>query len=157
LDSRQEVLEIVLEPSNGASARNVSGEKLLDARIAGAHHREFGGHKEGIGQNQHGDSDNLEKRQTVHPGCEDSIRAGQAQSHAQFGAHQSRIGQVTAMSGTNYTRAAYSITAGRRTESILLRLGFLELKLLLSVPEVPFFTGQLARSFGFHIRGARGS
>ena len=62
LDGGEEVLKLVLKAPNGARAGNLGGEKLLDARIAGADHGEFGGHKEGVGQNQHGDGDNLEKR-----------------------------------------------------------------------------------------------
>src|ERR1700733_4740388 len=103
----------MLKASNGPRARNLGGEQLLDAGVAGAHHGKFGGHKEGVGQNQHGDGDNLEKRQTVHLGCEDSIRTG----GALFGAHQSPTGPVTAMSGTNQTWGAYSVTAGGATEA----------------------------------------
>jgi len=73
-----------LETPHSARAGDLGGEKLLDAGIAGADHRKFGGHKEGVGQNQHGDGDNLEKRQTVHLGCEDSICA----TCGRFGAHQ---------------------------------------------------------------------
>jgi hypothetical protein len=113
LNGRQKILEIVLKASNSPGARDVGGKQLLDARIAGAHHREFSGHKKGIGQNQHGDSDNLEKRQTVHPGCEDSIRHGSAQLHA----HHFGIWRVTAMAGTNRARHAYPTTATGRTET----------------------------------------
>ena len=62
LNGGQEVLELVLKAANGARAGNLGGEKLLDARVAGADHGELGGHKESVGQNQHGDGDNLEKR-----------------------------------------------------------------------------------------------
>ena len=74
MDGGQEVLKLMLKATNGARTGNLGGEQLLDAGVAGADHGKFGGHKEGVGQNQHGDGDDLEKRQTVHLGCEDSIR-----------------------------------------------------------------------------------
>ncbi len=84
LNRGQKVLEFALKAPYGPRAGDLGGEKLLDARVAGADHRELGGHKEGVGQNQHGDGDNLEKRQTVHLGCENSIR----RTGTQFGAHK---------------------------------------------------------------------
>jgi hypothetical protein len=73
LNCRQEVLNVMLKAADGACAGNLVGEELFDAGIASADEGEFSGHKEGVGQNQHSDGDNLEKGQTVHPGCEDSI------------------------------------------------------------------------------------
>jgi hypothetical protein len=76
LDSGKKVFEFVLQAADSAGAWDLGGEKLFDAGVAGADHSEFGGHKEGVCQDQHGDGDNLKNRQTVHLGCEDSIRRG---------------------------------------------------------------------------------
>jgi hypothetical protein len=62
LDGGEEVLKLLLKATNGPCAGNLGGEELLDAGVAGADHGKFGGHKESVGQNQHGDGDNLEKR-----------------------------------------------------------------------------------------------
>ena len=148
LNSRQEVLQIVLQAPHGACSRDLGGEELLDAGVAGADHGEFGGHKEGIGQNQHGDGDNLEKRQTVHPGCEDSIRPRGTTIPVRLLTNP-ELKAVTAIDlELTHAHGAYPVTAGRATETRMSSLACvtvpLELKLLLLAAEFPFFTGQLA-------------
>ena len=107
LHGRQEVLKFALQASYGSRAGNLGGEKLLDAGVARTDHRKLGGHKEGVGQNQHGDGDNLEKRQTVHLGCENSIRP----ASTQFRAH--KRGPVESQPYLELTTAAVRIRLQR--------------------------------------------
>ncbi len=74
LDGGEKVVQIALQAADGAGAGNGVGEHLLDAGVADGDQGELGGHKEGVGQNEQADGDVLEQRETVHPGCEDSIR-----------------------------------------------------------------------------------
>jgi len=46
---------------------------LLNAGVADGNERELRGHKECVGQNEQGDSDKLEQRETVHLALENSI------------------------------------------------------------------------------------
>ena len=68
LDGGKKVVQIVLQAADGACSGDVGGEHLLDARVADGDQSELGGHKEGVGQNEHGHGDKLEQGKTVHPG-----------------------------------------------------------------------------------------
>ena len=73
LNRGQKVVHVLLQPPHRASSRHSRADHLLDARIADRDQRELGGHKEAVGQNEHGHGDKLKQRKTVHPACEDSI------------------------------------------------------------------------------------
>ena len=62
MNGGQKVVEIPLQPANGARARNTRGHHLLNARVADGDQRKLGGHKECVGQNQQPDSDKLQQR-----------------------------------------------------------------------------------------------
>ncbi len=66
----------MLQPAHRPRAGNARGHHLLNACVAHADQRKLRGHKEGVGQNQHGHSDKLQQRQTVHLACEHSILRG---------------------------------------------------------------------------------
>ncbi len=73
LHSGQKVVQFPLQTPHGAGSGNTGSQHLLDPRIPDRDQREFGGHKEAVGQNQHGYSDKLKQRKTVHLACENSI------------------------------------------------------------------------------------
>jgi hypothetical protein len=62
LDGGKKVVEILLEGAYGTGSWDACGEHLLNARVANGNQGELRGHKEGVGQNEHGDSDKLQER-----------------------------------------------------------------------------------------------
>jgi hypothetical protein len=75
LHGRQKIVEILLQEADGARSGHAGGQQLLNARVADGDQRELSSHKKGVGQNEHGHSDKLQRKQTVHLACEDSISA----------------------------------------------------------------------------------
>ena len=68
LDGGKKVVQVALQAADGACARDGGREHLLDACVADGDQGELGGHKEGIGQNEQADGDELEQGKTGHPG-----------------------------------------------------------------------------------------
>jgi hypothetical protein len=62
LDGGKEVVEVLLQAADGAGSGNAGGQHLLDAGVADGDQGELGGHKEGVGQNEHGHGDKLQQR-----------------------------------------------------------------------------------------------
>ena len=73
LDGGKKVVQILLQAADGAGSGDAGGEHLLDAGVADGDQRELGGHKEGVGQNEHGHGDKLQQRRDRASRCEDSI------------------------------------------------------------------------------------
>ncbi len=69
----QKIVQIPLQPANGARARRTGGQHLLDARLADRNQRELRCHEEPVGQDQHGHGDAFDRQKTVHLACEHSI------------------------------------------------------------------------------------
>ena len=68
LDGGEKVVQVPLQAENGAGSGNAGGEHLLDACVANGDQGELGGHKEGVGQDEHGHGDKLQQGETVHLG-----------------------------------------------------------------------------------------
>src|ERR1035437_5496989 len=66
LDGGEKVVQIALQAADGAGAGDGGGQHLLDAGVADGDQGELGGHKEGVGQNEQADSDELEQGETGH-------------------------------------------------------------------------------------------
>ena len=62
LYSGQKIVQFMLEAAHGAGAGNAVGQQLLDACVADGNQREFRGHEEAVGQDQHGDGDAFTSR-----------------------------------------------------------------------------------------------
>ena len=66
LDCGEEAVEVLLEAADGAGSGDSGSNELLDAGVAHGDEGELGSHKEGVGQDEDGHGDDLEKRESVH-------------------------------------------------------------------------------------------
>jgi hypothetical protein len=73
LDGGKKVVQILLQAAHGAGAWNGGRHHLLNPGLADRDQCELGGHKKGVGQNEHGQGDELQQRKSVHLACENSI------------------------------------------------------------------------------------
>jgi hypothetical protein len=99
LHSGKKIVEIVLQPANGASAGHAGVEHLLYASITDRDQRELGGDEETVRQDQHANRDALEEKETVHL----AVRIAFLRSFYVF----TRL-------GTKANRAAYEIAGPER-------------------------------------------
>ena len=66
LHRTKQLVEAAMQPLDGARAGASRSNELLQASLADADESKFGGHKEGIGRNQHQDGYDPEQGQTDH-------------------------------------------------------------------------------------------
>ena len=68
LHGGQKLVEAELQAADSARSGDVGGQHLFDAGFADGDQRKLGGHKESVGQDEHGHGDKFEQREAVHLG-----------------------------------------------------------------------------------------